>query len=125
MLRLTISESQNIEVTLTEKTTLVSPYYLFVFTNMADKSTVKFIAAPDDDLSEYPERFNRYAIDEDLFADQASGQWIYRVYEQASSTNEDTTGLNEVENGRLDLVGVAEVIRTEYEPEITRINYGG
>ena len=44
MLLLNQGVSNNIVVTLTEKTTISNPYYLFVFEQMTSKSLVKFIA---------------------------------------------------------------------------------
>jgi hypothetical protein len=46
-------------------------------------------------------------------------QYIYEVYEQLSSTNEDTTGLNLVENGRMILKAVGETTNylTGYSPQ--------
>lgn len=103
MIRLNILEtSENIIVTLSEKTTLGDDYYyLFVFEHQVTREKVKIIIPMSSDLSDYPERFNEFTINPyDLF--ETVGWYLYRVYQQESSTNEDedlTDG--KVENGKM------------------------
>lgn len=77
-------------LTLTEFVTIHTPYYLFVFTNVITKNQVKFIKAEIDDESNYPNRYNKFTINAaDVFENQLSGEWHYKVYQQSSSTNTD------------------------------------
>lgn len=77
-------------LTLTEFVTLTTPYYLFVFTHVETKNTVAFVKSEADDESDYPDRYNQFTIDAtDIFEDQPTGEWHYKVYEQESSTNTD------------------------------------
>lgn len=123
MLLLNEGQTSNIVVTLTEKTTLVNAHYLFVFTHITTKQVVRVIKSTEDDLSDYPTRYNEFTLDATVFP--TLGQWLYRVYEQASSTNQDTTGLNEVENGKMNLLGTESFTYAKYEPQTTYKSYAG
>lgn len=123
MLLLNEGQTKNIVVTLTEKTTLDDPYYLFVFTHLTTKEVVKIIKSSGDDLSDYPRRYNEFSIDATLFP--SLGQWLYQVYEQESSTNEDPTGLTEVENGKMNLLAANDFTYAKYEPSTTYKTYAG
>ena len=109
-------------MTLNESVTLSNPYFLFVFTNVSNKDDIiKVIVNSADDKSNYPERVNQFEIDVDLFDNATTGQWRYDVYEQTSSTNENTTGLNLVETGRMLLIDSTEITdyQTNYSPTTT------
>jgi hypothetical protein len=80
-------------MTLTEKSTLTAPYFLFNFVSDVTKQSVNFIAQ---DLSSYTDRYNQFLITETSgTTDYTSGTielsptgtWTYKVYEQTSSTN--------------------------------------
>ena len=84
-------------VTLTEKVTLASPYYLFAFTSDVSQLTKYFISA---DISIHTDRYNEFLITETSGTEiltsgtitlNPTGQWTYRIYEQTSSTNLDPT----------------------------------
>ena len=100
--------TNSLTFTLTEKTTLSSPVYLFQFRNVTEKVSYYCIMA---DTSLYKERYNEFVFTEgtDLplvgeLILGAGGQYEYFVYEQTSSTNLDptlATGL--VESGLMDL----------------------
>lgn len=109
----------DIMVTLQDSITLLNPYYLFVFTNISTKEELKVIVNSADDKSNFPNRINVFEIDIDLFDDLQTGQYIYEVYEQLSSTNLITTGLNLVENGKMILKAVSETTNylTGYSPQ--------
>lgn len=120
------STTDEIVVTLYEKQTLANPYYLFVFSHITTKQTVKFIKGQSDELSDYPERFSRFAVNTAvLFLDKPLGQWLYKVYEQASSTNTDETGLTELERGKMDYIKADEFEYAKYEPATTYKAYAG
>lgn len=104
MLILTKGQVQDIVVTLTEKQLLTNPNYLFIFTGMQTKETVAFVLLNTDDESPNKTRFNKFEIDvDDYFANEPVQQYIYTVYEQASSGNTNPTGLNLLETGIMDL----------------------
>lgn len=119
MLVITKGMQSDIMVTLQDSITLLNPYYLFVFTNISTKEELKVIVNSADDKSNFPNRINVFEIDIDLFDDLQTGQYIYEVYEQLSSTNLITTGLNLVENGRMILKAVGETTNylTGYSPQ--------
>lgn len=82
-------------VTLTEKVTLASPYYLFAFISDVSQLTKYFISA---DISIHTDRYNEFLITETSGTEiltsgtitlNPTGQWTYRIYEQDSSTNLD------------------------------------
>jgi hypothetical protein len=126
MLLYTIGQAKDTCVTLTESTTLTNPYYLFVFTNVATKVVYKVIVNSASDLSPYPERYNLYSIDvSTLFATAQAGQYSYEVYEQASSTNTNITGLNLVECGKMKLLPSTSLTQQGYEPQTTYKGYAG
>ena len=126
MLLYTKGTNTDTYITLTELTTLTSPYYLFVFENISTKVQYKVIVNSASDLSEYPERYNRFAIDTaTLFTSAQVGQYSYNVYEQTSSTNTDPTGLNQVECGKMLLQPATTLTKQGYEPETTYKGYAG
>jgi hypothetical protein len=118
--------SETITVTLNEKRTLTSGYYLFVFTHILTKQVVnKFYNFLDDD-SAFPDRYNSFEIDTaTVFVDRPNGQWIYQVYEQASSSNTDVTGLTEVERGIMQLDPVTPFAFVKYDTATNYSAYNG
>lgn len=79
-------------LTLTELVTLPEPNFLFIFTNVTTKDVVAFVKATADDESNYPDRYNQFAIDPStVFAAAQPGEWHYAVYEQADAGNVDPT----------------------------------
>ena len=104
MLLFTFGQTEEMIVTLNERRTLAAGYYLFLFENVTTRDQVTKIFNFSDDESSYPDRYNQFPIvTSTLFAGQNTGHWTYRVYEQASSSNVDPTGLTEVETGILQL----------------------
>lgn len=100
MITLTKGSTQNIIYTATEKSVLTNPYFLFVVTNQVKQNTVKFVATNVSTSRRYDKSS---VVVNNYFAGQDAGLWMYSVYEQASSTNTDPTGLNMVEEGYLQL----------------------
>ncbi len=96
-------------LTLSEKTTLTNAVYLFEVKNDESNAVKCFIAA---DISINPERFNEFNFIENTTEDLLNGTfslplagfYTFKVYEQASATNLDPTGLTEIENGKLKVV---------------------
>lgn len=125
MLVLTKGSAGELIVTLNEKRTLDSGYYLFRFENIETKDVVSKIYNFSEDESAYTDRFNKFPIASTVFSSSPHGRWIYYVYEQASSTNTDPTGLTEVERGILKLNPASEFSFDEYEVTTTYKVYAG
>jgi hypothetical protein len=106
MIRLTKGQTQNIILTLTEKQLLTNPNYLFVFTNRSANTEIKFVRLNNTDISQYKDRYNEFSIVTNTnFSTSLNGQYDYEVYEQASTTNTNPSGLNLLESGIMELVG--------------------
>jgi hypothetical protein len=126
MIVYTIGQQSDTVVTLNESTTLVNPYYLFVFTNVSTKVVITKIVNSTSDTSLYPERVNIYQFDTvTLFATAQAGQYSYEVYEQQSSTNTNPSGLNLVECGKMKLFPAVNLIQQGYEPTTIYKGYAG
>jgi hypothetical protein len=119
MIQLTKGQTQNIILTLTEKQTLTNPNYLFVFENRSTNTDVKFVKLNNTDISGYKERYNEFSIVVNShFNTSLNGQYTYSVYEQASTSNLNPTGLNLLETGIMELSGTT-ISFTEYETTST------
>jgi hypothetical protein len=71
------------------------------------------------DLSQYKERYNKFSIKVDkYFSSKPRGQYSYYVYEQTSTSNQDITGLTELESGVMWL-NETENVYTEYQTNDT------
>lgn len=113
-------------VTLNERRTLDDGWYLWVFENITTRATITMITAFAEDLSDYPDRINKFSINtSSVFASADHGTWTYRIYEQSSSSNTDTTGLTEIERGLLKLNAATAFSFTEYSETSTFKQYGG
>lgn len=117
-------------MTLTEKSSLTSPYYLMKLQNDATRQVKTVVLASD--LSSYTYRYNQFLLTESATEVLTSGTvelkptgyWSYWVYEQASSTNlsiDAATGL--VESGKLKVIGT-DTTYTEYQPHVSYKAYG-
>lgn len=114
-------------LTLTERASMNEPYFLFVFTHVLTKQTVKFIKFSDDDESEFNTRYNQYTINPSVvFLDKPVGQYNYIVYEQVSSTNTDIslTGAA-IEHGKLILDRAIAFSYSKYNKPTTISTYNG
>lgn len=106
MIHLIKGETNTIVMTLTEKQLLTNPNYLFVFTNRSSNNVIKFVVLNASDLSLYKDRYNEFNIVTNTnFASALEGQYTYEIYEQASTTNTNPTGLNKLETGIMWLSG--------------------
>ena len=101
MIHLQKGLTSTIIVTLDELTELISPNYLCIFEHRTTKEIVKFVLLNNDDLSDYKSRFNEFSITTNLyFSNSTTGQWLYEIWEQTSTTNLDPlNALSMVENG--------------------------
>jgi hypothetical protein len=119
VIRLTKGQTQNIILTLTEKQTLTSPNYLFIFENRSTNTDIKFVKLNNTDISAYKERYNEFSIVVNSYFNTAlNGQYTYSVYEQTSPSNLNPTGLNLLETGIMELEGTT-ISFTEYETTST------
>lgn len=93
MLLINKGEVNNIFVTLSERTSITNPTYLFEFVNDITKHSTIFIAQ---DISEYTYRYNQFVITETsgtnyltsgIITLSESMFYTYRIFEQASTTN--------------------------------------
>lgn len=79
-------------LTLTELVTIPAPFFLFSFRNVETSVIVTLIINSTSDLSPYPKRYNQFLINPSvIFAGLPPGQWNYKVYQQTSAINTDTT----------------------------------
>ena len=101
-------------VTLSEKCTLTSPYFLFEFVNDITRTSKIFMAT---DISSYTDRYNKFSITETSGGENLltgiitlgeTGFYHYRIFEQTSASNlviANATGL--VECGKLKVIGTS------------------
>lgn len=117
----------NVVLTLNELITISNPYFLFVFKHVGTKDIVTLLLSPADDLSLWPERYNKFLINPSIvFAGKHPGEWHYTVYEQASSSNVDPSTSGEIiENGKLMLGREVEFEFKKYESGTSFKTYNG
>ena len=110
MLQINKAESKSWYLTLTEKTTISTPTYLFSLTHRLSNVQYNFILT---DTSAYIERYNEFAITEGTTVTLDAGEYQYEIYAQTSPSNLDPALANElVEQGivKVDF----DVTRTQY-----------
>lgn len=113
MIQLTINESKNIILTLTEKETISTPNYLFRFLNRSTNVDVKFVLVNAKDLSLFKDRFNKFLIVTDNYFSKV-GQYTYYVYQQTSATNTDIDNKVLLESGIM-MLSEPKTIYKEYK----------
>ena len=121
MLRLTKGNTETIYLTLTEKQTLTSPNYLFIFDSRITNEKIKFVVLGSADQSNFKSRFNQFAIVVNTYFDgKGEGWYKYTVREQASSinTNESASG-GILETGLMFLSDGQDVSTTKYNNPTT------
>jgi hypothetical protein len=112
MILLATGSTKGVELSLTEKSTLQNPYYLFRFINDSSNESTYFTAT---DVSSFPSRYNKFMITltggtQNLSAGTLSnmhmGTYKYEVYEQVAQYNFDLTGTTSmVESGKVLISG--------------------
>ena len=125
--------SNKVALTLTEKATLTTPYYLFEFIDDDSNISILFTGS---DISTNTNRYNEFLIEvnlspEDLLDSKielvTKGYYKYNIYEQVSATNllrANTTSL--VENGKMYFNDIVLPIKKEYTDESnTKFVYNG
>lgn len=110
MLQINKQETKSWYLTLSEKTTISNPTYLFSLTHRLTNVAYNFILS---DTSSYTDRYNEFEITEGTTVTLDAGEYLYKIYAQTSTTNTNPSLANElVEEG---LVKVDfDVSRTEY-----------
>lgn len=103
-------EINTFALTLSEVTTLVNPYYLFVFEGEYN-TAVEPIFWVGTDTSNWPVRYNLFTLEEGVDVTLIKGQYKYSVYESDTpiivDENTNTDELNLIEEGRMVVAGVA------------------
>lgn len=130
MIKIKKVSGNEVVLTLSEKTSITNPTYLFEFINDATKVTKTFIA---NDYSNNKERFNIFDIietsTEDLLNGRVSleiGSYKYNIYEQTSSTNLIVANAHAlVENGKVDVIGTKSVLNEFTSEQKTYTEFNG
>jgi hypothetical protein len=92
MITLKKGNTEIVVLTLTEKQTLASPNYLFVFKSRMPEQVVSFVLLNAADTSLYKYRYNQFSlVVNNYFSNSPQGEWRYYIYEQTSATNKDET----------------------------------
>lgn len=101
-------EVNTFALTLSEVTTLVDPFYLFVFEDEFN-TAIDPILWEGVDTSNYQYRYNLFTMEEGVDIDLLKGQYTYKVYESPTAVdiNTNTDELNLIEEGRMVVSGVA------------------
>ena len=116
--------NNNIALTLTEKTTISNPVYLFGFE--AQQRKVKYYCICQDVApTSQKDRVNLFNITEGINDPLNSslilglqGRYNYFIYEQVSTTNLDPTGLTIIERGLMTLKGTQASNYKSYEFDV-------
>lgn len=110
-------EASNFIVTLNESKTVAYPTYIFNFTHITLKTVVTLTYLSTDDLSDYPLRFNEFAVEENVFDDAPIGQYSYEVIEEETDTI--------LEVGKMLLQPSTNIEKNGYETKAQRTGFGG
>lgn len=119
MLQINKAETKEWYLTLTEKTTIANPTYLFSVTQRQDNNTTNFILT---DISAFVDRYNEFSITEGTTVTLITGEYLYKVFAQTSPTNLDPSlAIELVEEGMLKVN--ESVGTTSYTPNLTEKIY--
>lgn len=131
MILITKNTTNNIILTLAEKTTLTNVVYLFEVINDSSEAVKCFIA---EDISPNKYRYNEFDLIENATEDllngtfelELSGFYKYNIYEQTSTTNLDPTlATNLIETGKLNVTStIAELEQYDGNPTQTVVYNG-
>lgn len=128
MLELTYGNTdEEIVVTLNELKTLDEPNFLFIFIHTLTKTRVAFVKLNGDDQSADVSRYNLFLLDTaTLFLNKPIGEWLYSVYEQASTTNTDESlATSLLEQGKMLLYRTTDFEFEKYDEPVTYKTYNG
>lgn len=131
---LVVNKSSNNELilTITEKSTLTDPVYLFKFTSDYN-STSKYVII--EDTSDYTYRYNKFILTESVTEVLTSGTvnfnpsgfWSYEVYEQTSTSNLNpqlSDNTQPLERGKMLVIGDSITIKRHEPTNTTYKGYG-
>ena len=110
MLQINKAETKTWCLTLTEKTTISNPTYLFSLTHRLTNVSYNFILT---DTSSYVERYNAFELTEGTTVTLDAGEYLYKIYAQSSPTNLNPDLANEVVEEGIVKVDF-DVTRTQY-----------
>lgn len=130
MIYITRATTNTVLVTCKEKQILTSPYYLIKFKNVLTKDLRYCICT---DASSYPDHHQTLIVVEtsspvastNQVKLDVEGTWYYWIYEQASSTNIDPSGLTEVDSGFCTVNHTAATVPTYTNYQTTYKQYSG
>lgn len=127
MIAINKNQANTVVVTVKDKITLSMPYYLFAFKSDDTNIWSYCIGAPV--VTTWEDR-SKFTITEQASPNPVlgqiqlkSGDYHYYIYEQASSTNLDPTGLNEVSKGLATCYDIP-VVNKEYSVSLENKSYG-
>lgn len=81
MIVLDKTQTNTFALTLSEKVTITSPYYLMVLDGKSGQELIKWLMT---DVSAYPERFNKFTFQNGVTATiPYKGDYIYTIYQKA------------------------------------------
>lgn len=128
---ITRATTNTLYVTCQEKQLLTNPYYLIKFKNDGMTKDIRYCICSDS--SSYPTRYQKLTVVETntptVSTNQVKldteGRWYFWIYEQASSTNINPTGLTEVESGFLEVVHTTPSVPTYSGYQTTYKQYNG
>ena len=113
MLQINKAETKSWYLTLSEKTTISNPTYLFSLTHRLTNTITNVILS---DVSIHIERYNQFNVVEGTTFDLYTGEYMYKVYAQTSISNTDPNLSDElVEEGILK-VNPQPLVDVYYEP---------
>jgi hypothetical protein len=124
MLQLIKGQDKNVIVTLTDRTTISNPYYVFAFTHETTKEVVKFCLNSTLDLSNFKYRYNEYFISHTYFDNASLGKYVYSIYESSISTT-NIDGLRQIETGKMDFNSAAGFTFPQYNAATNYTQYAG
>lgn len=123
MILINKNSTNEVVLTLSEKTTLTNVKYLFEVIDDQSNDKYYFVLS---DTSPNKERYSLLTIIEGTTVTFVNiGFYKYNIYEQTSPTNLNPTGLNLVENGKLKVVDTSVAINEYSGNQTTYKVYGG
>jgi len=84
MITIDLSIENTFALTLSEKVTITSPYFLMVLDGKSGQEQIKWLMT---DTSPYPERYNLFSFtNEDEATINYKGDYVYTVYQKATAS---------------------------------------
>lgn len=85
MVVLVKNTSVTVDMTLSDKKTIDNPYYLMVMDGRSGQARIKFLMT---DTSSYPDRYNRFTIEEGVTFTGVKGDYAYMVLQKATESTD-------------------------------------